>query len=108
MFFTAANFKMVGAQAELAAKIANEIIDKQGMVLYGNLYVGRADNFTSDKKPQDTHVGIAVGLTEMGIFEPAEEELVLDKVTSDEKAAALQAELEDLKKAYNILKSTKS
>ena len=87
MFFHQSQFsKYIGDDlANLVSKIANEIIDNQGVVLYGNAYEdGRVLNFGTDKKSNDTHVAIAIGVSAMGFLSEPAGPLKSDDINKDD------------------------
>jgi hypothetical protein len=88
MFFTGKLFKeyVRPEDAETIAKLVNGTIDQNGIVLYGNFYgEGKANNFTSERKPGDTHICIGIGMSQMGIFEPLKDSSPqVDKASEDE------------------------
>lgn len=60
-------------EADTVAKICNDLINKNGVVLYGNLYEsGESKSFKSEKSEFDSHVCIGIGMSEMGIFDETE------------------------------------
>jgi len=66
------------------AKIANEIINDNGIVLYGNAYQdNKCNNFSTENSKGDTHVVIAIGLSEMGLFDSMGE-IKTEKATESE------------------------
>jgi hypothetical protein len=76
MFFHYKNFQkelayMTQDQLEHITRVANEVINEHGVVCWGRAgNDGSINNFTSVKRPTDTHVGIVIGVREMAAFEP--------------------------------------
>jgi len=91
MFFTADNFTNIlpYKQAELVAKVAEEIIAKSGMPLTGNLYSdGSYINFSTEKERTDTHVLMAIDVAEMGIFAPSKSPIAVERPEESELVKA--------------------
>lgn len=65
MFITAEDFKehnYSDADAEMAAKVVNYIIDNKGRAMYGRVYDdGGTDNFSNVRDINDTHVCMSMG-----------------------------------------------
>lgn len=108
MFFHWTNFKsfLSEDQAKYAAKLMNDLIDKQGHVVYGT-YTSEDEclDFSSEKKRTDTHVGIVLGVEQMGSLKPLDSEPKIDKPTEEDyyraiadKNKSLERELEGLKR----------
>lgn len=105
MFYNRNHFNaMPDDFANLATKIANQVIDLEGRVIYG---IERTDNslegFSTKKKPNDTSVAIAIGLATMGILSPSKTPVKIDRPTEDDFARAMQLENEYLKKKISRL-----
>ena len=101
MFFHWNNFShyLTEDQARLTAKVANDIIDKSGLVMYGNeTEDGQCLDFTSEQKKTDTHVGIVIGLEMMGSLKRTDAAPKIDKPTKDDFTRAERDQLEYLKK----------
>jgi len=101
MFYHYKNFSSVISQdqAVLIAKIANDLLDQQAKVMYGNSYAdGRADSFTSTQQRTDTHVCLAVGIDELGTFAPSTSPIALDKPSLDDIMKAQVERIKDLEK----------
>lgn len=102
MFFTYKNFMSITGDAEsakLCAQAANNIINQEGTVLYGNLLEdGTADNFTSTQSNINTHVSLAIGMSEMGLFDGVRTKGVhIEKPDNDEMATILKQQVEMLR-----------
>lgn len=110
MFFTKQHFTkfLTETEANTMAKLANQIIDQNGVVLYGNAYQdGKCNNFSTENKPGDTHVLIGIGLSEMGLFssmgtikkeKPTESELV---EVMEQRSKILEREISTLRSKKN-------
>ena len=85
MFYSISNFKDIGFDhntADAAAKHCNSLIDDNGQVLHGNvLEDGSYINFTSERKPTDTHVLIGIGTSETGLFDNRSKPIKKEKLT---------------------------
>ena len=76
MFFNRDHFAKLNLepkQKDDVAKVATETVKESAVILYGSIHNGRPVDFTSFKKPQDTHVCFGVFITEMGALPPHEE-----------------------------------
>jgi len=91
MFFHESNFSHVltDDQANLIAKIANDILDRQAKVMYGEHYQnGSGANFSTAKKRTDSHVCLAVGISELGLLKPSESPIALEKPREEDVVRA--------------------
>lgn len=91
MFFNKDNFTsvMTEDEANLVAKMANELIDDNGMVVYGSVTESGEAEFSTEKKESDTHVAIAIGIKEMGIFAPKKQPIRRDSPEEKDLMRAL-------------------
>ena len=108
MFFTEANFKDIlrPDEARTIAKVCNALIDSHGLVLYGNAFDDdSASNFSSDKHKADTHVGILIGLSEMGIFESGGKSPKKDKPSDEDLVALMRDRQKVLERENRTLRS---
>lgn len=110
MFFKAKHFMKILSEedAELVAEEANEVIRKQSKVIQGNYFAdGSLDNFSTTEKDKDTHVAIAIGVTEMGLFDDEREIHTTSPEVKDyneamsRKVEALERELRQKRKMEN-------
>lgn len=110
MFFSSHHFSdhLNPEMASIIAKVANDVIDRHGKVVYGSGYDdGSVDSFTSSQKPTDTHVAIMVGISEMGYFDATEKAFKRDLVTESDEVISLRAQVEELKKQAHLLRSSR-
>jgi len=99
MFFHSDLFKQyIGEdQARLVAKLANQIIASQGQVVYGTLFAdSECENFTTDQKPADTHVGIIIGVEAMGTLQFSDTPVKSDTPTDEDINRSYEAEIRRL------------
>lgn len=92
MFYHKDNFKEIVPPdlASLVAKVANDIIDAQGVVLYGRHFNNdKGIGFSTGKESTDTHVCIGIGMSEMATFAPDSVPIKQDKVTAEDEIKAL-------------------
>jgi len=92
MFFHKDNFKkyLGEDQANLMAKVANKVVNDQGRVAFGRSFTdGECKNFSTVQSKTDTHVGIIIGLSEMGAFEPSKVEVLVDAPTREDEVRAM-------------------
>jgi hypothetical protein len=103
MFYTKDHFRKLTLDdntLRIVAEVANEIIEAQGVVLYGNYYQsGRATGFTTTKLRTDSHVCMAIGMIEMGFLE-TEGKASISRSSGDELA--------DITKKRNALLETEN
>jgi hypothetical protein len=93
-------------QAALIAKICNQLLDQNAIVMYGNVYQsGKSDNFTTEKKRTDTHVCLAVGIEEMGRLAPSEDNISIERPTSQDILRAKADLVDQLTKENQLLRS---
>lgn len=101
-FYHKSNFTKIMPEdmAILTAKIANQEIRSRGVVLYGEQFDDSSGhNFsTKDRQtPQDTHVCIGLGMSELAQFGPDNEPPPhIDKVTQADEARAMEARIRTL------------
>lgn len=110
MIFSRAIFRQVvnsDQEAENCARLANSLIDSKGIVLYGNYFEnGKALNFSNNKSSTDTHTCIAIGMSEMGIFDESDlENIHLNKQEEEnlseilrQRNTMLEREIRELRK----------
>ena len=83
MFLHKTHFEEAGFapdSADLAAKIANNILDRSCQVIYGEyLQNGEAHNFGTEKKRTDTHVALLLGVDIMGNLKPHSSPVALER-----------------------------
>lgn len=109
MFFTASHFYPYVDQqtAENVAKQANAIIAEQGITVYGHQYLsGNVKDFTSLYKAGDTHVGIIIGVAEIGAFKaPSDPQLIkAPPVAAEPRPSDLQSRLDAMEKELKALR----
>ena len=109
MFFDESNFDGYLAEKrarEIAAKVANQIIEDNSTVLYGNyMEDGTAVNFSSTKDKTDTHVLIGIGESEMAIFAPEGKYVKRDRVSDNEEKESLTKLVKQLQGEISILQN---
>lgn len=83
MFLHKSHFEEAGFppdSAELAAKIANNVIDQSCQPIYGEyLQNNEAHNFGTSKKRTDTHVALLLGVALMGNLKPHSAPVALER-----------------------------
>ena len=102
MFFSAENFTALPNKKdrEIAADTANEVIMQQGVLLYGMMMSdGTAQDFTTDKAPTDSHTCIAIAMSLMHAFAPADSHIASKdqrelRITESQKLYISQLERE--------------
>lgn len=101
MFFHYTNFTdyLTEDQAKLTAKRANEVIDKNGHLVFGNINQdNQCMDFSTEKTRTHTHVGILIGAEVMGSLKPSDSPMKLDRTTSDDMDRALRDKLKYLER----------
>ena len=96
---------------KMVAKVVNEIIDREGVVLFGTVYSdGSFGNFSTVQDKNDTHVVIAIAPEMMGILEPMEKDVSKTKLSDDDantmREKRLQSLEQELHQARQLLKKT--
>jgi len=78
-------------QARAIAKKADNIMEGDGMLFFGCVYAdGTASDFSTEKKPTDTHVVIAIGAQAMAAFTPASASMKKDGLSDAEVKRAME------------------
>ena len=113
-FFTAELFKkhssniLSDEQCSYAAKIADNIIRRNGILLHGNLLEGNVCvNWSSKKKRRHRHHCIAFGFMEKGVFDDEEDHRFM-KPTSlkEEEEQTEKMRIKQLEEINEQLKAT--
>lgn len=108
MFFHWTNFKsfLSEDQAKYAAKLMNDLIDREGKVVYGTLTSDeQCVDFSSEKKKTDTHVGIVLGVEQMGALKPLDSPPKIDKPTEEDFYLAIGDKNKALEKENEVLRN---
>ena len=93
--------------ADSVAKLANQIIDDNAKVVYGNLFEdGTIENLSTEKNKFATHVALAIGLFEMGVFRSSKK-IHIDKTEADEIAEASAILARQLRVENNNIRGVK-
>lgn len=87
------------------AKNSNQILSKNGKVIYGRvLEDGTCIDFSTTQKPSDTHVGVILGCEIMGTLAPMESLIDTGAPTLEEEKRSMEAELKRLREENNQLR----
>lgn len=87
MYFDEENFAVLPNKQDrsIVADLANEILEKNGIVLTGrHLEDGSAVDFSTDKLITDTHSCIAFDMTEMRKFKPQKSKVKTNELKQQE------------------------
>lgn len=101
MFFDEDHFAeaLSPANAKLAAKVANEVIDVSGHVAYGEaMSGGELENFGSEKKQNDTHVAMVIGVKIMGTLRRRDVEVQREKISDKDLLRAYKERIGQLER----------
>jgi len=98
---------------KMVAKVVNEIIDREGVVLYGTVFSdGSFGNFSTTQDKNDTHVVIAIAPEMMGILEPMGKDVSKSRLSDDDantmREKRLQSLEQELHQARQLLKKTQN
>ena len=107
MFIHASLFNgyMTDDQAEHTKRLVNQHLGQNGVPLYGNvLENGEFHNFTTEKKPTDSHVLMAVLPQEMGSKRPLSAPVKLDEPSEESLARALADHNKELQRQITQLR----
>lgn len=69
---------------ETAALAADEVVKARGSVLYGKVTESGYLNFTTEKKPGDTHKILCIGTKALALLAPENEDYILEERVQDE------------------------
>lgn len=111
MFFHAKNFETILPydQADLVAKVANQLIDEKSKVLYGRVYAnGKAEDFSTTRAATDTHVALGIGVSEMHAFAPSDSPVLLDRPQQGDVVKAMEERLRLLERENKNLRESRT
>lgn len=103
MFFGPKHFeKEFGEHAELIAALANQVIDKNGYLMYGRLYAdGTCEGFSTTQEDTDTHVCAGIGMQLMGTIPDLEQPIQQNYPDLEDELRALRARNAQLERMNN-------
>lgn len=107
MFFGKNNFTTLPGDQdkEVAAQTANDIIKANGVVLYGRyLNDGTGINFTTERKKEDSHVLIGIGIKEMLEFDPADSYVQTASVSEESMLKAQERYIKQMERELRQMK----
>ncbi len=107
MFYHYTNFTdfLTEDQAKLCAKRCNQVLNEQGVVVFGNQTEdGSCTDFDSEKKRTHTHVAMLLGVEVMGSLKPSEKPLKLEKPNNQDFDRAMADRLKYLEAENRTLK----
>jgi len=93
-------------QANIVAKLCNQLINSNARVFYGTMFAdGSGKEFSTDKKPQDTHVMLGVNASLMGSLAPSDVSIALDKPSKEDHERAMADRVRQLERELRIERS---
>lgn len=111
MFLHKSHFQDAGFDpdsADLAAKIANDVIDRSCQPIYGEYLQNKeAHNFSTEKKRTDTHVALLLGVALMGNLKPHDSPVALERPTTEAIEKMQAARIKQLERTLQMERGQK-
>jgi hypothetical protein len=93
-------------QANLIAKVANQILDQNSKVFYGTMFSsGECKEFSTAQKRVDTHVCLGLQISMMGSMAKSAEPVSLDRPTKQDIERAQADRISQLERELKVERS---